>query len=212
MTSEILWQHDCPGHIVTEEIDGEIWISCYLGVEPPGPPRVSEGLQVLYTFGEGSGTTIHDVAGVGPSLDLTLESETAVSWIAGGGLSIVSPTRLTSTGPAQKVIDGARASNEITLEAWVKPENQDYDGPARIITLSSDVHHRHFQLAQAAELYDVRLRTTQTTANGRPSLATPPGVLKPELTHIVFTREAAGMARIYVNGCLLYTSDAADDN
>ena len=56
------------------------------------------------------------------------------------------------------------------------------------------------QLAQAAELYDVRLRTTETTDNGRPSLSTPFGSLTADLTHIVYTREASGMARIYVNG------------
>ncbi len=202
MAETILWQHECPGQIATELIDGIIHVVCYADDEPPPPPpgRVTEGLQLLYTFDEGGGTVIRDRSGVGVPQDLLLENENAVAWVPDGGLVVNRPTIISSADPATKISNAAMVSNEISLEAWVKPANITQDGPARIISLSEDFNHRNFQLAQTAEIYDVRLRTTETTENGRPSLSTPFGSLTADLTHIVYTRAASGMARIYVGG------------
>src|SRR5262249_11163780 len=46
------------------------------------------GLQALYTFSEGEGTTIHDVSGVGAPLDLIAEDSKGLRWSA-DGLTIV---------------------------------------------------------------------------------------------------------------------------
>ncbi len=203
MAETVLWQHDCPGHIETEIIDGIIHVTCYIEEDPPPPPpptRVTEGLQVLYAFDEGEGTVVHDRSGVGTELSLSLESEAAVTWIPDGGLAINAPTIMSSMDPAGGVASAAMASNEITVEAWIKPANITQDGPARIVSLSVDFNYRNFQLAQTAEIFDVRLRTTETTENGRPSLATPLGSLTADLTHVVYTRAASGMARTYVGG------------
>ena len=43
--------------------------------------RVTGDQIVLYTFKEGSGTTVNDVSGVGSALHLTVASEAALSWI-----------------------------------------------------------------------------------------------------------------------------------
>ncbi len=204
MTTVILWQHDCPGHIETEVVEGAIQVTCY--VEDDGPPpvtRVVEGLRVLYTFEEGDGTVVHDVSGVGDPWDLTVESEAATSWMPDGGLSVNSPTVIASFGATSKVTDAVMSSNEITIEAWVKPANITQDGPARIVALSTDFHHRNFQLGQAADLYDVRVRTTETTDNGNPSVSAPPGSVTADLTHVAYTREALGMDRIYINGVVV---------
>ena len=203
MAETILWQHDCPGHIETEIIDGIIHVTCYIEEDPPPPPppeRATEGLQVLYAFDEGQGTVIHDRSGVGAELNLSLASEAAVTWIPDGGLAVNAQTLISSSEPAGKVVSAVRASNEITVEAWIKPENITQDGPARIATLSADFNYRNFHLAQTAEFFDVRLRTAQTTQNGRPSLSTPLGSLTADLTHVAYTRAATGMARIYVGG------------
>jgi Concanavalin A-like lectin/glucanases superfamily len=200
MAATIAWQRDCPGYIETELVNGVIQVTCWVE-EGPGPnTRVTDGLQVLYTFLEGTGTTVRDVSEVGTPLDLAMESEAAVSWKSGGGLSVNSATMLASVGAATKVIQAAKASNEITLEGWVKPADLTQTGPARILTLSVDYHHRNFQLAQAEALYDVRLRTTTTTVNGRPSVFTAAGTLTATLTHVAYTRAASGVARIYLNG------------
>jgi YD repeat-containing protein len=46
----------------------------------------------------------------------------------------------------------------------------------------------------------VRLRTTDTSNNGIPSLSAPAGSLSTDLSHVVYTRDASGQARIYVGG------------
>jgi hypothetical protein len=166
---------------------------------------VIEGLQVLYTFEEGSGTTVQDVSGVGVPLDLEVSDGAAISWVS-GGLVIHSSTVVASAGAATKVIDAARVSNGLTIEAWVKPGDTSQDGPARIATLSQDLYNRNFTLGQGlwgsqpSDLYDVRLRTTATDDNGRPSLSTLAGSLMTELSHVVYTRDATGVARIYIDG------------
>ncbi|MCK4471729.1 MAG: hypothetical protein KAW49_08070, partial [Anaerolineae bacterium] len=143
------------------------------------PPRVTSGLQVLYTFQEGSGTTVHDVSGVDPPLDLTVKDEGNVDWIPGGGLSINSSTIVASAGTATKIINACKTSDEISIEVWVKPADTTQDGPARIVTLSDGARVRDFTLGQGlwgdqpSALYDVRLRTTTTGNNGVPSLTTP---------------------------------------
>ena len=201
MTTSIHWQHDCPGFIETEIIDGIIKVTCYVEDSPEPPPqRVTDGLQVLYTFLEGDGKIVHDVSGVGLALDLAVESLPSVTWLSGGGLSVKSPTVIVSLDPATKLSEAVKASNAVTVEAWLKPANLSQRGPSRIITVSADYHQRNFNLAQAAELYDFRLRTTETTENGRPSLSTQYGALETKLTHVVYTRGTAGHAKIYLDG------------
>ena len=168
------------------------------------PPRVNSGLQVLYTFEEGSGTTVHDVSGVGSPLDLTVEDEAAVAWMPAGGLSINSSTIVSSAVAATKIINAGKGSNEISIEAWVKPANttQGPSSPVRIVTLSDvldGAHKRNFTLGQKEDTYDVRLRTTATDENGIPSL-TAGTVNTDELSHVVYTRDTSGVARLYVNG------------
>ena len=51
----------------------------------------------------------------------------------------------------------------------LQPANAIQDGPARIVTLSSDPTHRNFTLGQERDAFDVRLRTQKTSANGMPS-------------------------------------------
>ncbi|HRV94273.1 MAG TPA: cohesin domain-containing protein, partial [Anaerolineae bacterium] len=167
--------------------------------------RVGEGLLALYTFEEGSGRVVKDVSGVGPAIDLTINNSQAVTWVD-GGLAINRQTIVTSRRAATKVIDGAKASNELTIEAWIKPANTTQDGPARIVTLSQGPTKRNFTLAQGlwgnqpSALYDVRLRTTKTTLSGIPSMSSPDGSLTAALTHVVYTRDAGGVATLYIDG------------
>jgi len=63
----------------------------------------------------------------------------------------------------------------LTIEAWIKPANSTQAGPARIVTLSKDTGGRNFTLGQKAGVYEVRFRTTTTSANGEPALSSPGG-------------------------------------
>lgn len=168
-------------------------------------PRVTSGLLVLYAFEEGAGTAVYDTSGAAEPLNLTVRDETAIRWLP-GALSIESPTIVLSDLPARRVSQAARATSELTIEAWVRPSSTDQSGPARIASLSHDPYNRNFTLGQGlwgnlpSSLYDVRLRTTETDPSGVPSLSTPPGSLQAALSHVVYTRNAAGTASIYING------------
>ncbi len=170
-----------------------------------GWQRVTTGLQALYRFKEGGGSIIRDTSGVGTALDLVVNNPAWVRWLPGGGLAITNATIIASPGAASKISQGVRSTGEITIEAWIKPANTWQNGPARVVTLSSDAFHRNFTLGQgifggSPAVYDVRFRSSDTDLNGMPSITSPPGSLSTVLTHVVYTRNTSGLAKLYLNG------------
>lgn len=186
-----------------------------LTVLPP-PPRVTAGLVALYTFREGAGDTVRDVSGAGAPLDLAVADTTGVAW-GPGGLLIDAPTRIASPGAAAKITAAAQASGEVTVEAWLTPANTTQLGPARIVSLAQDGSNRNVTLGQGlygtlpSALYNVRLRTTASDANGLPDLSTADGSLAAQRTHVVFTRDAQGASRTYLDGALAATATGGGD-
>jgi hypothetical protein len=164
------------------------------------PPRVSTNIQVLYAFNEGSGTTVNDTSGVGTPLNLTVANAAAVTWLP-GALSINSNTLVQSAGTATKVINASKASNEVTVEAWVDPLNLSQTGPAAIATISQTNNKRNVTLGQSGTAYNGQLRTSTTGQDGTQHNAT--NVATTNLTHVVYTRSSTGAVRIYVNGNLV---------
>jgi hypothetical protein len=160
------------------------------------PPRIATNLQVLYGFNEGSGTTVTDTSGVGTPLNLTIGSAAAVTWIS-GGLQVNAATLIQSAGAATKVINAAQSSNEITLEAWVNPVNTSQATP--IATLSQQSNKLNAALTQGGNRWSGKLRTSTTNQAGT-ALSSAVGTATLNLTHVVYTRDAAGNVRIYVNG------------
>jgi hypothetical protein len=130
---------------------------------------------VFYNFQEGSGQIIKDRSGKSGPLNLRIENSSAVQWLSSGGLAVRSPVLVASHGPAAKIANAVRKSGTITIEAWVKPANTTQAGPARIVTVSHDPGSRNFTLGQKAGAYEVRFRTTSTSANGEPALSSPGG-------------------------------------
>jgi hypothetical protein len=164
------------------------------------PPRVSTNIQVLYAFNEGSGTTVNDTSGVGTPLNLTVASASAVTWLP-GALSINSNTLVQSAGTATKVINASKASNEVTVEAWVDPLNLTQTGPAAIVTMSQNQNKRDVTLGQSGTAYNGQLQTSTTGQAGTEHSAN--NVATTNLTHVVYTRSSTGAVRIYVNGTLV---------
>ena len=127
-------------------------------------------------------------------------------WLQCGGLAINRSTLISATAAPNKLVDNIRTNNEISIEAWILPDNTSQDGPARIVTLSGGAHDRNFTLAQDGAEYNVRLRTTSTGDNGAsPSTISSGQHVQTELTHVLYTRDAAGQATIYVNGVVAGT-------
>jgi hypothetical protein len=172
---------------------------------PANDVRVTDGLIALYEFKEGRGTKVNDTSRVGDALNLTIADANKVTW-GTSGLLVKEPTIISSERPAKKIIDACRASNEITVEVWIQPLNNEQDGPARIVSISKDKVRRNITLGQGLyggqprDLFMTRLRTTWTSANGLPPVITPPGSATASLTHLVYTRNTSGRAMIYING------------
>jgi hypothetical protein len=171
----------------------------------------------LYDFKEASDSVrVRDKSWVSPRLDLWTDPDTT-HWIPGGGLSIDSPTLIMSAAPAAKILEACRQSDEITVEAWIRSATKKQDGPARIVTLSENPYNRNFTLGQGlwgsqpSDLYDVRLRTTNTNLSGMPSLTSPAGSLSGFLQHVVYTRHRSGKATIYVDGEKVATRTVGGD-
>ena len=161
--------------------------------------RSGDGLVALYDFRLAKGSIVKDRSGVGKPLDLKIENPKNVRRTK-GTLEVRGKTLIRSDKPAAKVFNAVRRSGEITIEAWVRPANAKQDGPARMVTLSGGSSERNFTLGQEGDKVDVRLRTTQTSGNGAPSLGGPSRSLASKLTHVVYTRNRGGRARLFING------------
>lgn len=172
-----------------------------------GFERISDGMVVLYTFDTGEGDTIHDVSGVGDPMDLTIGDVSRVRWES-GFITVTAPTLISTEGPAIKIHDAIVATNEITIEAWITPDNIEQNGTARIVTYSDNIFGRNFTLGQGrynqgGDRWQFRLRTTENVRDGSsPALVTNRGTLEAVLTHIVFTRNEFWEAGFYINNVL----------
>lgn len=183
---------------------GPIWwltmLTAALWADSAQAQMAPKDLLVLYSFQEGTGNVIKDRSGVSPSLDLQIETPGSVSWLVGSGLDVYEPAIIRSRGPATKIIDAVQRSNEITVEAWIRPSNTSQDGPARIVSISVGTGQRNVTIGQQGNQYEVRLRTTQATENGLPRYRSQTGTVAEALTHLVYVRHADGRLDFYVNG------------
>ena len=136
-----------------------------------GEPQQADGLQVLYAFDEGSGAIIRDISGQEPALDLHIQDAAAVAW-RDDGLEVRDPVLIATQAPAERLAAAVVERDAFMLEAWVTPASEQQTGPARIVTLSANPQSRNFTLGQTGDTYEMRFRTTETSANGVPALQT----------------------------------------
>ena len=174
--------------------------------------RVTTGVRARYNFNEGTGSVVHDTAGTGDPLDLTIKKSSQVHW-GTGNLEVTGFTPIASSGPATKLIESAKTSDAVTVEAWVTPANvKQYS--ARILTISPNATVRNLTLTQGvfnqsdSTIASLRLRTT-TTPNSGQEVLSPSGSVQPALTHLVATVAADGTIRIYVNGAQVTQAQAS---
>lgn len=153
---------------------------------------------LLYTFNEGGGNIVRDTSQNGKPLDLKIDRLASVRWVKGGGLDIRQPVLIASEPAASKVINAVRRTQQITIETWLKSSNLTQTGPARILTLSKDTGQRNFTLGQMAAGYEVRFRTTKTSVNGEPAVATAGAVGDHRSRHVSASTSSNGdLAIIY---------------
>ena len=155
--------------------------------------RVTAGLTAFYDFNEGSGTTILDNSGFGSPLDLTINNPSAASWTSAG--LFVKDTALINSSVATKIINAVAASNEITLELWIRPVTMSL---SKIFNLTNYNSSINFNIEQLTSNYNVNIRTTNTDSLGGPgTYDTSPVLLN--VTHFVFTFKN-GITKIYRDG------------
>ncbi|MBN1669817.1 MAG: FecR domain-containing protein [Kiritimatiellae bacterium] len=91
------------------------------GAGPAPEARVTEGLQVLYGFGEGGGAVIRDISGVEPPVDLRLSGR-GYRWLPGGGLAfpVEGHSIMAQAQRPAKLFAPFLAAGELTVEVWLR--------------------------------------------------------------------------------------------
>lgn len=181
--------------------------------ETPDPmDEVRQAPIALYTFVKETEDMVFDHSHFKEALNLRILDANMIEWLPEGGMRIKGPVLILSDRPAKKIVEEAQRTNQISVEVWMSPANSKQNGPARIVSLSEDIYNRNFTLGQEFDIYDFRLRTTERSMNGRPSIFTPNGVARQgEITQLIYTRGADGSARIYLNGVMVSNDTVGGD-
>lgn len=200
-------------------------------------------LQVLYRFSDMSENASHyiieDVAGIDSSpLNLVIDKSKYTkgqNFFVGGSpkrLSIETNLLMTSQAPATKIANACSASNEVSIELWLK-NRFDLQAtltqkvlPLKILSMAKSVSNTstksaNFMIGQGynnGSLYQMTVRTSSSTSavEGRQDDGVLPigGIIEtktqvPEiknLQHIVLTRNNKGGVRLFVS----YTNDKGE--
>lgn len=177
-------------------------------VGQPSDARIDDGLVLLYDFAEDVGSSVvDDRSGVGVPLDLEAADPSAIEWLPGGGLRLNGPTAIVSAGPATKVREALEASDALTVEAWVDPGLVEPPEPGRLLSIAPADSIRNLSVSQGfvgegGSRIEARLVSEETNEQGYPAAETALGTLDGDLVHVVFTREASGWQRIWLDGQL----------
>lgn len=153
--------------------------------------RVKTNLVALYEFEENMGKVVHDA--VAQAVDLVIRDGAKAVWKP-HALTFVSYT-VAETKPTNvtKILTACKASNELTVEAWIEPELMAEDARTRIVTMATSNSNLNFALG--ADTTDGTWASVQSNNN-----LTPATKLTKKLTHLVMTRSADSALRLYVDG------------
>ncbi len=158
----------------------------------------------LYNGEEPTGglpATVYDTSAVGIPVDLTIQDPENVTWVSGGGLTIDSPTVLSSSGATNKIYNELTTTDQMAMEIVFTPANVSQTGPARMVSLSGSASSRNFTFGQEGSTYDFRLRTSTSTSNGLPAIVSSPVLAADAREHIVVSYDGEKVD-IYRNGTL----------
>ncbi len=179
--------------------------------------RVHQGLLALYPFAEGGGATVHQAAGThsGPPLDLQIADPSAVPpavrWEQGGGLKLLSPTKITS--PENLAINpltaAIKATKALSVEVWLSADavqgQENY--PGRLVSISRAYDQRNITIQRGSgdkakgSFFLARVYTSTTaTEKDQVILSSAEGTATGR-RHLIYTfNEAAQEACLYIDG------------
>ncbi len=172
--------------------------------EEAAASRADDALIAFFAFDEGAGTIATDTSGVGAPIVLDLEG---MEWQPGGGVRNVNGKAQASLADSQKLFTRITATGQFTVEAWVTADNNDQDGPARIVSYSLNTQQRNFTMGQNALYYVLRNDSTGTGDNGTPQLEALGREVSTALQHVVMSFDPVNGRRIYVDGELFAEDD-----
>ena len=183
--------------VIVTNINGSDTSNAVKVTVEPNNQRITTGIQALYDFQEGSGSTINDKSNVGAQLNLNIGNSDSVKWKP-YGLNLIGSAAILTGSAATKIINSSISTNGITIEGWIKPNSS---AGGWIISCSQDSATRNFLLSQQSNdnSYELRLRTSGTSTAGFPFVKTPSNITNDSLTHVVYTRDADGNVNFYIN-------------
>jgi len=141
---------------------------------------------VLYEFKETSGDVINDTSAIGSPLNLIIADPSNAAITRGDGfIELKTRNLISSIGPASKLINACKSTNELTVEIWA--ENNEsarlttgfYPDktaqPNRLLSLSTNLVKSNFYVGQFYEDSDFYYSSVNTSGNEK--MATPGGSL-----------------------------------
>jgi chitodextrinase len=175
---------------------------------------INEDLQLLYDFADTDLDKIQDVKPGSDPINLELDSPLSFYQISGRGVKAVGGGIAASDNVSVDFFNSFKATNEITLEAWIKSDQIDQSGSATIFSISKGIEQRALTLSQtsnhAAFRYDVQLNTSSSNKNELPIVSSSE-FISLNLQHVVFVRNKNGVEKLYVNGVEMYSRDREGD-
>jgi hypothetical protein len=142
----------------------------------------------------------YDTSGVDPAIDLRLSGN--VAWVGGWGINIRAGGKAQGTTvSSKKLFDMINATGEYTVELWIAPANVAQED-AYIASYSGGAMARNFTVAQQQYQVEFLQRSSETDANGSPSLITraEDEDLQATLQHVVVTFSPTDGRRVFING------------
>jgi VanZ family protein len=138
--------------------------------------------------------------------DLYLKND--ARWLKNSrGIEFLETGQAISNSSTKKFYDHMIRGNGLTLELWLKTQDQHQFGPARILSFSIDPRLRNFTVGQSSDQLVIRLRTTDTSLNGtNPHLIVDSAFENRILQHVVITYDFAEQ-KVYINGELRTQSE-----
>jgi hypothetical protein len=105
------------------------------------------------------------------------------------------------------LLAACRKTNQLTVEAVLRPDRLDQSGPARIVTFSTDPNTRNYTLGQERDKLLFRLRTPRTGDNGVNPETTLGPIPDGRPIHVIVTYRP-GLLAGYVDGREVYRGES----
>jgi|GEM_PF-1721346 len=143
-----------------------------------------------------------DTSGYGGAMDLLIDDLNNVSWVAGGGLDILSPAVI-GAADAAVLYDALTATDEMTLEVIYTPA--DVMGDAVVAGMLSSTSALNFAVTQDDDIWGM-VRTSATGSGGTPAVGQEDGLVEDVSTHVILSYDGENV-RMYRDGNIVSTEE-----